>query len=75
MENFLDSVQVLVGRGGLQVSSAAALEQLLRDLLARPGEIEKLGQLAREAVSSVRGASARDARLIAEMLPPPEAAA
>jgi 3-deoxy-D-manno-octulosonic-acid transferase len=75
MENFLDSVQVLVGRGGLQVSSAAALEQLLRDLLARPGEIEKLGQLAREAVSSVRGASARDARLIAELLPPPEAAA
>jgi 3-deoxy-D-manno-octulosonic-acid transferase len=69
MENFQDSVQVLVGRGGLQVKDPAALLRLLRDLLARPDEIRKLGELAREAVSSVRGASARDARLIAELLP------
>ena len=69
MENFADSVQVLVGRGGLQVKDPAALLQLMRDLLARPDEILKLGELAREAVSSVRGASARDARLIADLLP------
>jgi len=69
MENFADSVQVLVGRGGLQVRDAGALARLLRDLLARPDELRKLGELAREAVSSVRGASARDARLIAELLP------
>lgn len=69
MENFADSVQVLVGRGGLQVRDPVALLKLMRDLLARPDEIEKLGRLAREAVSSVRGASARDARLIAELLP------
>jgi 3-deoxy-D-manno-octulosonic-acid transferase len=69
MENFADSVQVLVGRGGLQVRDPAALLRLLRDLLARPDELRKLGELAREAVSSVRGASARDARLIAELLP------
>jgi 3-deoxy-D-manno-octulosonic-acid transferase len=69
MENFQDSVQVLVGRGGLQVKDPAALLRLMRDLLARPEEIRKLGELAREAVSSVRGASARDARLIAELLP------
>jgi len=69
MENFQDSVQVLVGRGGLQVKDPAALLRLMRDLLARPDEIRKLGALAREAVSSVRGASARDARLIAELLP------
>ena len=68
MENFQDSVQVLVGRGGLQVRDAAALLKLMRDLLARPEEIRKLGELAREAVSSVRGASARDARLIADLL-------
>src|SRR5438105_3334796 len=68
MENFQDSVQVLVGRGGLQVRDPIALLQLMRDLLARPDEIAKLGELAREAVSSVRGASARDARLIAEPL-------
>jgi 3-deoxy-D-manno-octulosonic-acid transferase len=69
MENFQDSVQVLVGRGGLQVKDPIALLRLMRDLLARPDEIAKLGELAREAVSSVRGASARDARLIAEILP------
>ena len=69
MENFQDSVQVLVGRGGLQVKDPVALLRLMRDLLARPEEIRKLGELAREAVSSVRGASARDARLIAELLP------
>jgi 3-deoxy-D-manno-octulosonic-acid transferase len=69
MENFQDSVQVLVGRGGLQVKDPVALLRLMRDLLARPDEIRKLGELAREAVSSVRGASARDARLIAELLP------
>ena len=69
MENFQDSVQVLVGRGGLQVKDPIALLRLMRDLLARPDEIRKLGELAREAVSSVRGASARDARLIAELLP------
>jgi 3-deoxy-D-manno-octulosonic-acid transferase len=69
MENFADSVQVLVGRGGLQVRDPAALLRLLHDLLARPDELRKLGELARDAVSSVRGASARDARLIAELLP------
>ncbi len=69
MENFKDSVGVLVGRGGLQVRDPPALLRLLRDLLARPDEISKLGQLALEAVSSVRGASARNARLIAELIP------
>ena len=69
MENFQDSVQVLVGRGGLQVKDSIALLRLLRDLLARPDEIRKLGELAREAVSAVRGASARDARIIAGLLP------
>ena len=69
MENFQDSVQVLVGRGGLQVKDSIALLRLLRDLLARPDELRKLGELAKDAVSSVRGASARDARLIADLLP------
>jgi 3-deoxy-D-manno-octulosonic-acid transferase len=69
MENFQDSVQVLVGRGGLQVKDTLALLRLMRDLLVRPDELRKLGDLAREAVSAVRGASARDARLIAELLP------
>jgi 3-deoxy-D-manno-octulosonic-acid transferase len=69
MENFQDSVQVLVGRGGLQVRDPGALLRILRDLLARPDELRTLGQLARDAVSAVRGASARDARLIADLVP------
>jgi len=69
MEHFQDRVQVLVGRGGLQVKDPVALLRLMRDLLARPEEIRKLGELAKEAVSSVKGASARDARLIADLLP------
>jgi len=68
MENFIDSVQVLVGRGGLQVASPRALEKLMRDLLARPDELSKLGQMAREATAAVRGASVRDAQLIAGLL-------
>ena len=71
MENFVDSVQVLLGRGGLQVKSPAALERLLRDLLARRGELEKLGEMARAATAAVRGASLRDASLIASLLPAP----
>jgi 3-deoxy-D-manno-octulosonic-acid transferase len=70
MENFRDSVQVLVGRGGLQVKDARALERLLRELLSRPDELVKLGAMAREATAAVRGASRRDAELIATLLPP-----
>ena len=70
MENFVDSVGVLVGRGGLQVKTYAALERLLRDLLARPDELAKLGLMARDATAHVRGASVRDAELIAGLLPP-----
>jgi 3-deoxy-D-manno-octulosonic-acid transferase len=69
MENFVDSVQVLLGRGGLQVATPRALEQLMRDLLARPDELAKLGAMAREATAAVRGASARDAQLIVALLP------
>ncbi len=70
MENFVDSVQVLLGRGGLQVATPRALEKLLRELLARPDELANLGQMAREATAAVRGASARDAKLIVQLLPP-----
>jgi 3-deoxy-D-manno-octulosonic-acid transferase len=72
MENFRDSVQVLVGRGGLEVKSPAALERLVRELLGRPDELAKLGAMARQATAAVRGASVRDAQLIAELLPPRE---
>jgi 3-deoxy-D-manno-octulosonic-acid transferase len=60
MENFKDSVQVLVGRGGIQVQTPEVLQRVVQDLLARPDKIAELGELARAAVSGIRGASARN---------------
>jgi 3-deoxy-D-manno-octulosonic-acid transferase len=57
MENFKGSVRVLVGRGGIQVPDTNRLQKVLADLLSRPEEIDKLGKLAREAVTTVQGAS------------------
>jgi 3-deoxy-D-manno-octulosonic-acid transferase len=60
MESFKDSVQVLVGRGGIQVATPEQLLKVARELLSRPDEILRLGAMAREAVGAVRGASARN---------------
>jgi 3-deoxy-D-manno-octulosonic-acid transferase len=60
MESFKDSVQVLVGRGGIQVATPEQLLKVARELLSRPEEILRLGAMAREAVGAVRGASARN---------------
>ena len=59
MANFADSVQVLVGRGGLQVKDADQLARVLQDLLARPEQIAELGAMAQASVAAVRGASER----------------
>jgi 3-deoxy-D-manno-octulosonic-acid transferase len=68
MENFADSVQVLVGRGGIQVQNEEQLGQVLEDLLAQPARIAELGEMARAAVSSVRGASQRDVDELCQLL-------
>ena len=74
MENFHDSVQVLVGRGGIQVNDPDHLFRVLSELLSRPERIKHLGDLARQAVLQVSGASARNvdhmARLLASPKPP-----
>src|SRR5688572_1648242 len=64
MMNFRDSVEVLLGRGGIQVSTPAQLEKVAKELLARPAEIAQLGEMAKAAVVKVRGASARNAELL-----------
>ena len=71
MENFSDSVQVLVGRGGIQVADAEHLEALVADLLARPETCAQLGELAAQAVRQVSGASQRNVDLVARMLGQP----
>jgi 3-deoxy-D-manno-octulosonic-acid transferase len=60
MENFHDSVQVLVGRGGIQVNDPEHLYRILGELLSRPDTLASLGELARAAVLQVSGASARN---------------
>jgi 3-deoxy-D-manno-octulosonic-acid transferase len=68
MDNFSDSVQVLLGRGGIQVADAEHFEALVSDLLARPETCAQLGELAAQAVRQVSGASQRNVDLVARML-------
>ena len=68
MENFHDSVQVLVGRGGIQVNDADHLYRVLGELLSRPDTLAQLGELARSAVLQVSGASARNVDQMVRLL-------
>jgi 3-deoxy-D-manno-octulosonic-acid transferase len=70
MDNFSDSVQVLLGRGGIQVADAEHFEALVTDLLARPDTCAQLGELAAHAVRQVSGASQRNVDLLARLLGP-----
>jgi 3-deoxy-D-manno-octulosonic-acid transferase len=69
MENFRDSVQVLVGRGGIQVKDAEQLARVVGELLARPESLRALGELARQTVQSVSGASDRNVEALATLVP------
>jgi 3-deoxy-D-manno-octulosonic-acid transferase len=69
MENFKDSLQVLVGRGGIQVATPEQLLKVAQELLARPEKIAELGELARLAVSQIRGASGRNVDHMMRILP------
>jgi 3-deoxy-D-manno-octulosonic-acid transferase len=69
MENFKDSVQVLQGRGGIQVGTPEQLFKVADELLSRPDQIAELGAMARRAVSATRGASARNVDHLLAALP------
>ncbi|MFL5271004.1 MAG: 3-deoxy-D-manno-octulosonic acid transferase [Anaeromyxobacteraceae bacterium] len=73
MENFKDSLQVLVGRGGIQVATPEQLLKVAGELFARPEKIVELGELARQAVSQIRGASRRNVEHMLRLLPRPAA--
>jgi len=68
-------VQVLVGRGGIQVATPEQLRRVAGDLLSRPDEIAELGALARHAVGAIRGASRRNVEHMLRLLPRGRAAA
>jgi 3-deoxy-D-manno-octulosonic-acid transferase len=75
MESFKDSVQILVGRGGIQVATPEQLLRVAGELLSRPAQIAELGALAREAVTAIRGASARNVEHLLRVIPRGRAAA
>jgi len=68
MENFRDSVQVLLGRGGIQVKDKEHLGRVVAELLDRPEQLAALGNLAQQAVRQVSGASDRNVEKMAELL-------
>jgi len=68
MENFRDSVQVLVGRGGIQVNDPEHLYRVIAELLDRPETAIALGQMAEVAVRQVSGASLRNIEQIERLL-------
>ena len=69
MDNFADSVKVLVGRGGIQVNDAEHLVRVMTELLHRPESVESLGLLASNAVRQISGASDRNVEALAALLP------
>lgn len=75
MENFKDSVQVLQGRGGIQVATPEQLFKVADELLSRPDQVEELGALARGSVGAIRGASGRNVDHMLAILPRGKAAA
>jgi 3-deoxy-D-manno-octulosonic-acid transferase len=75
MENFKDSVQVLQGRGGLQVATPDQFLKVADELLSRPDQLADLGELARRSVTQIRGASARNVDHMLSILPRGKAAA
>ncbi len=68
MDNFKDSVRLLVGRGGIQVRDQEHLLRVADELLSKEEERSALGLLARQTVSSIRGASARNVAQMARAL-------
>jgi 3-deoxy-D-manno-octulosonic-acid transferase len=75
MENFKDSVQVLQGRGGIQVATPEQLMRVADELLSRPDQLDELGEMARSSVTAIRGASARNVGHMLSILPRGKAAA
>ncbi len=70
MENFRDSVQVLIGRGGIQVNDADHLHRVVAELLSQPDELRSLGELALATVGQVSGASKRNVDCLVALLKP-----
>lgn len=68
MENFARLAQELVAKkGAIEVRDAVSLERAIQDLLADSGARRSLVENAEQIISQHRGATARTARLIADL--------
>jgi 3-deoxy-D-manno-octulosonic-acid transferase len=68
MENFARLAQELVAKkGAIEVHDAVSLERAIQDLLADPGVRRSHVENAEQVISQHRGATARTARLIADL--------
>ena len=68
MWNVVDSVQLLLGTGGVQVENSARLKQAVFDLLENDSLRHELGQRARERIHQASGAAERNSRAILDSL-------
>ena len=68
MWNVVDSVQLLLGTGGVQVENSARLKQAVFDLLDNDSLRHELGQRARERIHQASGAAERNSRAILDSL-------
>ena len=69
--NFAEPVRLLLGRGGIQVRDAAQLAEVLGDLLGKPATLLRQGQLARETVASLVGATEANVRHLLRLVNAP----
>lgn len=70
MENFAALATSLVAQGGaVQVNSATELRRAMTHLLANPDEREKMVANARTVLDAHRGATARTAQLVVDLIP------
>ncbi len=68
-ENFTDAVDLLLAEGGCRrITGPEHLAPVVADLLRHPARREKMGQAARAAVVSRRGATARTVKEILDLI-------
>ena len=69
MENFAALASALVKEGGaIQVGSATEMRRAMTHLLANPDQREKMVHNAQRVLEGHRGAAARTARLVVDLL-------
>lgn len=66
MWNVLDSVQLLLGTGGIQIEDEIRLKQVLIDLLRNDSLRHELGERAKDRIFQARGAAKRNSTVILE---------